>query len=140
MTAPAAVSSFTPLADWLNTPIGPDDRYGLTLYDKGYRLAARVGRTMVVINPSKPYGFGEHLEHGELGGLWFNAEKALRDYDGVFQMSLEYAAAVELLGYTVTEYCTTDEIEAKAKAAGGYVKLAVQRGLTAETIEIQPRA
>lgn len=136
MTTPIA-PALTPLNVWLSQPIG-GETWGNHLHTNGYRNAARVGRTAVVINPSKPYGFGEHDEHGELGGLWFNALRVLTDYDGVFSLHLEYAAAIELLGYTISEHCTSDNLEAEAKKAGGYLALAKLRGLSMETAELLP--
>lgn len=129
--------TFTPLVAWLSIAIG-DKTFGNTMYEKGYRIAARVGNTAVVINPKKPYGFGEHNQSGELGGLWFDADRELIDYDGVFDLHLEYAAAIELLGYKIGEYCTSDELAAKAKEAGGYVALAKLRGISMETAEVLP--
>ena len=115
------------LQEWLDTPIG-EQTYGQCLYGRGYRIAAKVGKVSVVVDPSKPYGFGEHDESGELGGLWFEATGELRDYDGVFDLSLDYAAAIEALGYSLCEYATDDDLAAQAKAMGGYVPLARSKG------------
>lgn len=127
------------LAQWLGRTVG-EQGYGQHLHGRGYRVAAKVGKTAVVIDPAKPYGFSEHDDIGyigELGGLWFDAEKRLQDYDGVFSLSLECAAAIEALGYTLTECCVDEAIEQKARKVGGFLALAKSRGLAVELVTLE---
>lgn len=130
------------LAAWLATPIGPIT-FGQHLYDGGSRVAAHVGKVAVVINPKakdgKPYGFAEHDEHGEIGGIWFNVDKSMSDYDGSFMVALDTAAAIEALGYGVDRDGVSDETNAKADAAGGYLALAKSLGRDVEILTIEGR-
>jgi hypothetical protein len=133
---PNATQTREPLASWLAYPIGASGTYGQHLYKIGYRIAAKVGRVKIAINPAKPYGFGDCDERGELGGLWFNASREMTDYDGVFSLGLEYAAAVEAAGFGIMEHATSDELAAEARNAGGFLALAKTRGHAVEVLPI----
>jgi len=63
-----------------------------------YTLTTKVGKWEVHISPSTNYGFFEHIELGEGGGLWFKGG-ALVDYDGVFELPSGVEAAIQELGY-----------------------------------------
>ena len=123
------------LAAWFAYPIGRGT-FGGSCYDKGYRIAAKVGSTAVVIDPLKRYGFAEHDRAGELGGLWFEIDKSTSDYDGVFSLSLECAAAIEALGYTIEESQVLDSVGALAQAAGGFLALAKAQGLEVTIVDL----
>lgn len=65
-------------------------------------ISATVGKIEVGIMRSENRGYIEHEIHGEQGGLWFNSDKELIDYDGVCQLSKNTIAAIRQLGYIVT--------------------------------------
>lgn len=65
----------------------------------------KVGKWYVAISPSKCYGYFEHDEEGEGGGLWFDGDKRLIDYDGVFMLPHDVAAAIRQAGYIVPTDC-----------------------------------
>ena len=65
---------------------------------------ARVGKWEVFIAPDEYRGYFEHDEYGEGGGLWFT-NGWVADYDGVYFLPKDVAAAIRSLGYIVPEDC-----------------------------------
>lgn len=59
----------------------------------------------VEIDPEKHHGWFEHEEHGDEygGGLWFDNDMNLTDYDGVFELPKEVIQAIRSLGFYVGE-------------------------------------
>lgn len=57
----------------------------------------------VVINTETNHGSFEHLRKGEdaSGGLWFDTDKRLIDYDGMFTVPKSVIASIRQLGYVV---------------------------------------
>ena len=54
------------------------------------------------IDPERGYGYFEieaYTYYAE-GGLWFNSDDELYDYDGVYELSKHVIELVESLGYT----------------------------------------
>lgn len=67
-----------------------------------YDCRAKVGKVEVAIDSKSGHGYGEHDDHGELGELTVDVEtRELIDYDGVFDLGTDYAAAIEALGFHV---------------------------------------
>lgn len=64
-----------------------------------YTLKTQVKQWVVEISPSTFYGYFESDKTGNGGGLWFDQNKTLIDYDGVFELSLSVIQAIESLGY-----------------------------------------
>lgn len=62
---------------------------------------ARVGKWLVVISPSMKYGYFEHDDYGEGGGLWFSGRE-LVDQDGLECLPNDAAKAIRKLGYKVS--------------------------------------
>ncbi len=65
-------------------------------------------RWLVEIDSSANYGYFENNRNGNGGGLWFDDNKCLIDYDGVFELSKEVIASIELLGFNA-DYAKDDE-------------------------------
>ena len=59
----------------------------------------------VEISTSKKYGWFEHHTRGDEcgGGLWFDNELRLIDYDGVFELPKEVIQAIRDLGCSVSK-------------------------------------
>ena len=57
----------------------------------------------VCINTVEHHGFFEHNIKGEdaSGGLWFDNEKRLIDYDGMFMVPNSVVTSIRKLGYIV---------------------------------------
>lgn len=57
------------------------------------------------VDPEKHRGWFEHEEHGDEygGGLWFDNDMNLTDYDGVFELPKEVIQAIRSLGFYVGE-------------------------------------
>ena len=68
-----------------------------------YTITATVGKWVVCISPTTNYGYTEHGDSGEGGGLWFDDDKTLTDYDGVAELAPRVITAIESMGYD-TEY------------------------------------
>ncbi len=72
-----------------------------------YTVKLREGKWAVEISPATCYGYYEHDEQGEGGGLWFEATTAvpsargmqLTDYDGRFCLPKAVAKALRDAGY-----------------------------------------
>lgn len=64
----------------------------------------REGKWEVHIDPQRAYGYFEHDDYGEGGGLWFEGtgKLILRDYDGQYVLPPEVAKALRAEGITVT--------------------------------------
>lgn len=74
-----------------------------------------VGKFTIEVDEASRYGYFEHDEYGEGGGLWFgfahdeNGELTsdtrlhLEDYDGVSMLPKDVASGLEQLGYVVGE-------------------------------------
>ncbi|CAB4121880.1 hypothetical protein UFOVP26_40 [uncultured Caudovirales phage] len=68
-----------------------------------------VGDWEVQVDSGAKYGFFEHQKTGAGGGLWFEDEKdvldeiqvTLRDYDGVYELPRQVAAALLMMGFFV---------------------------------------
>lgn len=74
--------------------------FTITLYPFG----TEPGRGIVKIDPAARYGYFEHRDGSEGGGLWFEQEDgeplALVDYDGVFSIPHQILAALRAQGIT----------------------------------------
>lgn len=70
-----------------------------------FTLKAQVGKFDVQIDPVAMYGFFEHEDLGDEcgGGLWFDTDKELLDYDGVFELNADVKTAITNLGYSVKD-------------------------------------
>jgi hypothetical protein len=64
-------------------------------------------RFEVGIHDDRKHGWFEHNELGDEcgGGLWFDNDGALIDYDGVYELPSEVVQALATEGFDVT-YCT----------------------------------
>jgi hypothetical protein len=67
-----------------------------------YTLTAKEGKWEVKVSPTTHYGYYEHDDFGEGGGLWFNGI-ALVDYDGRACLPRDVAVALKRMGYTVDQ-------------------------------------
>jgi len=74
---------------------------------------ARVGKWRVVISPSMKYGYFEHDDEGEGGGLWFQGRE-LVDQDGLPCLPNDAAKAIRKLGYKVDADYLCDPTPKKA--------------------------
>lgn len=56
---------------------------------------------MILIDTNACYGYFEHDHYGDgvAGGLWFDPDKVLLDYDGVFELPKEVEEALIKEGY-----------------------------------------
>lgn len=75
-----------------------------------YTQVATHGKWTVCVAPSRNYGYFEHEDYGEGGGLWFKTVgqntrlrwiKELVDFDGVMMLPTPVAMAIQKLGYHV---------------------------------------
>lgn len=66
-----------------------------------FTLKTQAGHWEIGIDPVECYGYIEDDRNGNGGGLWFDANKTLIDYDGVFALPNKVIAAIEALGYNV---------------------------------------
>lgn len=66
----------------------------LYLFDR----VSKVGKWTVQIDTNEQYGFFEHDDYGEGGGLWL-VDNALEDFDGVFELPSEVIEAIENCGF-----------------------------------------
>ena len=62
----------------------------------------------VYIDPVSLYGFFEHDDEGEGGGLWFEKHQddgklELVDYDGAFELPMSVIKSIKSLGHLVDE-------------------------------------
>ncbi len=73
-----------------------------------YTLKTQVKQWIIEISPSTHYGYFESENTGNGGGLWFDENKSLIDYDGVFELSKSVIQAIESLGYNA-EYAKDSE-------------------------------
>jgi hypothetical protein len=62
-----------------------------------FTKSAKVGKWEVHYDPAAHYGYFEHDEAGEGGGLWFEGSK-LVDFDGVFVLPKDVVKAIQQLG------------------------------------------
>jgi hypothetical protein len=69
----------------------------------------KVGKWSVEIDSQKQYGFFEHDDYGEGGGLWF-VDSMLVDYDGVYELPNNVIKGIEDLGFNA-DYAKDDEDE-----------------------------
>jgi hypothetical protein len=69
----------------------------------------QVGKWSVEIDSEKQYGFFEHDDYGEGGGLWF-VDSMLVDYDGVYELPENVIKGIEDLGFNA-DYAKDDEDE-----------------------------
>lgn len=68
-----------------------------------------VGKYLVAVDSQAKYGYFEHVDNGTGGGLWFEEvddglgeiQVTLSDYDGVYALPRQVAAALLLLGFFV---------------------------------------
>lgn len=84
--------------------------YNFTITLRPYGDDPNVG--IVQIDPAARYGYWEHRDGTEGGGLWFEPQCAqptpggtleLADYDGAFALPRKVIAALRAAGFTVTE-------------------------------------
>lgn len=57
----------------------------------------------VEIDNNENYGCFEHNKTGVGGGLWFDEDKVLIDYDGVFELPEEVKSTLKEHGYGIEE-------------------------------------
>jgi hypothetical protein len=69
----------------------------------------QVGKWSVDIDSERQYGFFEHDDYGEGGGLWF-VDSMLVDYDGVYELPDNVIKGIEDLGFNA-DYAKDDEDE-----------------------------
>ena len=64
---------------------------------------------MIGVNDYNCYGYFEHNSVGDesTGGLWFDSQKVLRDYDGVFRLPKEVIEELVSRGYNM-DYALED--------------------------------
>jgi hypothetical protein len=70
-----------------------------------FTLKTHVGKFEVQIDPVARYGYFEHEELGDEygGGLWFDTDKELLDYDGVYDLPKSVKTAIANLGYSTAD-------------------------------------
>jgi len=68
-----------------------------------FTLTKKVGKWEVNIDPEAMYGYFEHDDFGEGGGLWFNEAKELVDYDGVMILPKNVEQAIHEAGYKLED-------------------------------------
>lgn len=66
----------------------------------------------VSISPATSYGYFEHDDIGEGGGLWFEG-RTLVDYDGRFELPRGVALAIQAVGYDLGD-CVPDCLRVEA--------------------------
>lgn len=64
-----------------------------------YTKSITCGNWLVEISPDSNYGYFENQNTGAGGGLWFDSDKCLMDYDGVFELSKHVIQCIESLDY-----------------------------------------
>jgi hypothetical protein len=69
----------------------------------------QVGKWSIDIDSERQYGFFEHDDYGEGGGLWF-VDNMLVDYDGVYELPDNVIKGIEDLGFNA-DYAKDDEDE-----------------------------
>jgi hypothetical protein len=74
-----------------------------------YDKKTQVGKWSVEIDSARQYGFFEHDDYGEGGGLWF-VDSMLVDYDGVYELPTNVIKGIEDLGFNA-DYAKDDEDE-----------------------------
>lgn len=65
-----------------------------------YTLEFQSGHWKVFISPTTSYGYYEHEELGEGGGLWFEGSE-LVDFDGRYFVPKNVALCIEKMGYSI---------------------------------------
>lgn len=72
---------------------------------KSKDLVSNTKNYSIGIYPDENRGWFEHYKHGDEqgGGLWFNSDKELTDYDGISSLPLEVVEAIRGLGYKVDQ-------------------------------------
>lgn len=68
----------------------------------------QVGKWEVGIDSKKQYGYFEHDDYGEGGGLWF-ANNSLYDFDGCSILPANVKSAIEQCGFVVEDSFTGEE-------------------------------
>ena len=66
-------------------------------------MKTTVGKFDITIIEDKNYGYFEHSGMEIEGGLWFDGDKKLEDYDGVIFLPDEVIEGIEKLGYKVPD-------------------------------------
>jgi hypothetical protein len=69
--------------------------------------SVQVDKWEVSIDAGAQYGFFEHDDYGEGGGLWFE-DNSLRDYDGVYELPKDVIEGIEALGFNA-DYAKDEE-------------------------------
>lgn len=84
------------------------------MQNRVYDVKANTTHYYVEISTQDKYGWFEHTWKGDAdgGGLWFDDDKNLIDYDGVFELSAEVCNALKKAGYKVGEEFYPDDTEA----------------------------
>jgi len=59
------------------------------------------GNYEIGIDETAKRGYFENVKKGGDGGLWFNADKELIDYDGYACLPMSVIRAIRSMGYTV---------------------------------------
>jgi len=67
----------------------------------------------VVIDTADKYGYFEHHHQGDdyAGGLWFDDQRELIDYDGVFELPAEVCNFLKEKGFKVADEFYPDDTE-----------------------------
>jgi hypothetical protein len=72
-----------------------------------FNKVKKVGKWEVSIDEESMYGYFEHDDFGEGGGIWFekNADGVLEvsDFDGVFQLPNDVISVIRELGFVVED-------------------------------------
>lgn len=90
----------------------PQPQHDYTITQRATRSTGQPSGWAVYISPSTSYGYFEHDDAGEGGGLWFKGAdgKQLVDYDGVFELPRLVAVAIVQAGYRLGD-CGPDTVE-----------------------------
>lgn len=64
-----------------------------------FDLSIDTGKWTIEIDSAANYGYIERNSNGDGGALWFNSNKELIDYDGVYELTDSVIKAIESLGY-----------------------------------------
>lgn len=79
------------------------NRYSFNITLAPYGDKPEAGR--VAIDTAAGYGYWEHRDGSEGGGLWFSHEAGqpmeLQDYDGDYELPRQVIAALRAFGFTV---------------------------------------
>lgn len=72
---------------------------GIEMNQYNFDKALTTVKYTVGIDSNANYGYFQNDITGTEGGLWFNSNKELTDYDGVFELPNEVILMIESLGF-----------------------------------------